>query len=1028
MRRERISDRPGSGSGPRRSARSLERMSAARSLLEQPGIEAIFVPGRPARAGRFALWHPTRTPAAFTDTLDVVIPAGASVRQRTVPVTYVSITDVMDALVELSPDAGVGASVHGWAAVTRGALQLIARGRLLPAVDEEGIDGWRIGPLDHDDLTARDALADALPTTAHATALPGTAPRRVSSPRWLVARCWDAVADAYVRTAAASLVAGHEAFAVRERVVLVPAPDAARTVARAGTGAGAVVLGVDLATATWGGGASVPDWLQSTSSSAEADLTVALRLEDAGDHATAPRRRTGDAAAHAAPTEGSDAADEGDAEPDGDGLADALTFRAVLEVGSVADRSLVLDAVDLWAAPQTVAERFGANVEDAVLLTLRRGARVWAPVARLLDEARPAELELSGEEVEDLLGPVAIELAGSGIEVKWPAGVLQAVDLKPVVASEAVGTDRPAGLSLDAMCELRWDASIDGEQLSADELDLLVRAKRGVVRLRGRWVRADPAKLARLQQRRKVTAGEALAAALSGDLLVDGEEIAAEVQGPLAQLGERLRTVSDRSDWSPPPGLEAELRPYQRDGAAWLREMADLGLGGVLADDMGLGKTVQFLALHLARHAPDAPPSGPTLVICPVSVLSNWARETARFAPAVPVLRYHGTARTLDQLPDDAIVLTTYGVARREATALAEHPWGLIAADEAQAIKNPLSRTAKALRRIPAQARFALTGTPVENRLVDLWALLDWTTPGLLGPLERFRREFAVPVERDRDPDAAESLARLVRPFLLRRRKSDPDIAPDLPPKTETDRIVPLTTEQVTLYQATVDEVMEQVEQADGMSRRGLVLKLLTGLKQICNHPAQYLKQDGPVAGRSGKLEAVTELVDTICAEGESVLIFTQFVAMGHLLKTCLEAPGRPAQFLHGGTPAARRQEMVDVFQAGEVPIFLISVKAGGTGLNLTAATHVIHYDRWWNPAVEDQASDRAWRIGQDRPVQVHRMVCEGTVEDKIASLLSEKRSIAESVVTSGEGWVSELGDDDLRLLVALGADDGEMD
>jgi hypothetical protein len=1002
-------------------------MPSARSLLEQPGVEAIFVPGRPARTGQLALWHRDRTPEAFTDTIDVVVPAGESVRQRTLPAVLVPLIDVFDDLVELSPEAPSGASVHGWAAVARGALHLIARGRLLPAVDEEGVDGWRIGPLDPEDLAARDALADALVPAAHASALPGTAPRRVSSPRWLVARCWDAVADSYVRTAAAPLVAGHQAFAARARVDLIPS---------AGD-RGPSVLGLDLASATWGG--ATTGWLQSTSSSAAADITVALRLEDGGGLAVARTTRRDDDPDRAGATDdGPDGgrAPDGDAdelavamaetEPDGplEDLADAVTFRAVLEIGSVADRSLVLDAADLWAAPHAVAERFGAAVEDAVLLTLRKGARVWRPIARLLDEALPAELELSGEEVDDLLGPIATDLAGAGIEVRWPAGVLQSVDLKPVVASDALGSDRPAGLSFDAMCELRWDATVDGQQISEDEMALLVQAKRGIVRLRGRWVRADPAKLARLQQRRKVSAGEALAAALSGELVVDGEEIAAEVQGPLALLGERLRSVDDRTGWAVPPGLDAHLRPYQHDGAAWLAEMAELGLGGVLADDMGLGKTIQFLALHLSRHGPDAVDGGrPTLVVCPVSVLSNWAREAHRFAPGVPVLRYHGAARSLDDLRPDTIVLTTYGVARREAAALAAHPWGLVAADEAQAIKNPMSRTARALRTISADARFALTGTPVENRLVDLWALLDWTTPGLLGSLDRFRREIAVPVERDRDPDAAESLARLVRPFLLRRRKSDPDIAPDLPPKTETDRVVPLTTEQATLYRATVDEVMAQVEAAEGMERRGLVLKLLTGLKQICNHPAQFLKQDGPVAGRSGKLEAVTELVDTIASEGESVLVFTQFVAMGHLLEAHLRTPERPTQFLHGGTPEAKRSQMVDRFQAGDVPVFVISVKAGGTGLNLTQATHVIHFDRWWNPAVEDQASDRAWRIGQTRPVQVHRMICEGTVEDRIAAMLTDKRAIADAVVTSGEGWVSELGDDDLRLLVALGSE-----
>ncbi|MGN6695550.1 MAG: SNF2 helicase-associated domain-containing protein, partial [Aquihabitans sp.] len=651
-------------------------MSSARSLLESPGVEAIFVPGRPARTGRLALWHPDRNPDAFTDTIDVVMPAGETVRQRSVPSTLVPLVDVFDDLVTLDPDAPSGASVHDWAAAARGALHLIARGRLLPAVDEEGIDGWRIGPLDPEDLTARDALADALAPAGHATALPSTAPRRVSSPRWLVARFWDAVADSYVRTAAAPLVAGHEAFAARPRVALVP--DAVER------GAGPAVLGLDLATATWGG--ATTGWLQSTSSSAEADITVALRLEDAGRLAAPateeppPDEEDEELAQAYAETEPAEPAEGAALDP-----ADAHTFRAVLEVGSVADRSLVLDAADLWSAPQAVAERFGTAVEDAVLLTLRRGARVWEPIGRLLDQARPDELDLTGEEVEELLGPAATDLAGAGIEVRWPAGVLQTVDLKPVVASEALGTDRPAGMSFDTLCELRWDASINGEQISDDEMTLLVQAKRGVVRLRGRWVRADPAKLARLQQRRKVTAGEALAAALSGELVVDGEEVAAEVQGPLALLGERLRSIDDRKEWAVPVGLDAELRPYQRDGAAWLSEMADLGLGGVLADDMGLGKTIQFLALHLARHRTAADgdrPGQPTLVVCPVSVLSNWAREAHRFAPGIPVLRYHGATRSRAVLPPDPILLTTYRVARRVAAAQAEHPWGLIAAPE----------------------------------------------------------------------------------------------------------------------------------------------------------------------------------------------------------------------------------------------------------------------------------------------------------------------------------------------------------
>ncbi|NLD76585.1 MAG: DEAD/DEAH box helicase [Acidimicrobiales bacterium] len=973
-------------------------MSGAANLISRPGTEAVFVPGRPARNGELALWSPARTPEAFTDTLDMVLPAGSTVRQRTVPVVRVALRDALDELVDLHGDAPCGASVHGWAEAARQALLLVAKGRLLPMVDEDGVDGWRLGPLDPDDLASREALADHLPPTAHAAAIAGSAPRRISSPRWLMARFWDAVADAYVRTAAAPLSAGHDAFASMEPslVRLVTSSNGRRSTS------------------------DVDQWLTTTASSIAAQASVALRLEEAPSQ-EATTQDTAD-------SDEGDGSEEASVEAD---LSDAGTFRAVLEVGSVSDRSLVLDAADLWTAPAAVTDRFGPTVEDEILLTLRRGSRAWEPLGRLLDQARPSDLELDGEEVADLLGPVADQLAGAGIEVRWPTTVLTGVELKPVVMSETVTADRAGSLDFTSLCEMRWTASLEGQELTPDELALLVEAKRGVVRLRGRWVKADPDRLARVRKRRDVSAGEALAAAISGELVVDGETIDAEVDGPLAELADRLATLtaagSDRSAWTPPATLRAELRPYQREGAAWLSEMADLGLGGVLADDMGLGKTVQFLAVHLERTAaPDAPP---TLVVCPVSVLGNWAREAARFAPSVPVLRYHGADRTLDHVPPGALVLTTYAMVRRDAEKLATVGWGLVAADEAQAVKNPVSRTARALRKVPAQARFALTGTPVENRLVDLWALLDWTTPGLLGSLDHFRREIAVPVERHRSDEATQALSRLVRPFLLRRRKSDPEIAPDLPPKTETDNVVPLTLEQRTLYQAMVTETMARVEEAEGMQRRGLVLKLLTGLKQICNHPAQFLKQDvtaggAAVSGRSGKLDATVELVESICDEGDSVLVFTQFVAMGELLTSHLATRTRPTQFLHGGVPEAARQAMVDRFQAGEVPVFVISLKAGGTGLNLTRATHVIHYDRWWNPAVEDQASDRAWRIGQDRPVQVHRMVCEGTVEDKVATLLHEKRMLAESVITSGEGWVSELGDDDLRLLVSLNASD----
>ncbi|MCU1497377.1 MAG: ATP-dependent helicase [Acidimicrobiales bacterium] len=1022
------------------------------NLLTEPGVETVFVAGDLVREGRLALWRagdgragggrareladgPTG-PGDAGDTIDVVLPARQTLRRRSVPVTWVPIREGIDALVALPAASPAARSTHAWAHAARAALQLVARGRVLPTADADGTDVWRVGPLDTTDVAHWQALARALPALAHAVELPGSAPRRVASPAWLLARFRDAVADAYVRTAAAADAAGHVAFASHDRVAVAGSATWLTATGTAATTEVTVALRVDLGPdrgpdAPGGEREPQPQGIGAAGSGPNGRERGSIAGHGPGDRpaiedvAVAPR---GTEPRHDArqPTAGHGAAA-------GDGGGD---FRAVLQIGSRRDPSLVLDAAELWAAPDAVATRFGPDVEEQVLLALRRGARVWEPISRLLAEARPDALDLGPAEIDQLLGPLADDLAGSGIDVLWPAGLLAPVKVTPTVTSAALTADRASGLGLDGLCELRWTATVDGEQLTDDELHELATAKRAVIRLRGRWVRADPDRLAHLTRRRRVSTGSALAAALGGDLEVDGETVAATVEGPIADLARRLKEASEQRDIEPPGDLQAELRPYQRQGVSWLANMAEIGFGGILADDMGLGKTVQLLALHLLRR----PTGKPTLVVCPVSVVANWSREAARFAPSVPVVRFHGTTRNLDDLPPDALVVTTYGVVRRQADRLAALHWGLVAADEAQNIKNPMSRTARAIRQIPADARFALTGTPVENRLVDLWALLDWTTPGLLGPLDRFRHEVAIPVERDQDPDAAASLARLVRPFVLRRRKIDPGIAPELPPKTETDRIVALTAEQATLYAAMVDEIMDQVENAEGMKRRGLVLKLLSGLKQICNHPAQFLHQPGPLAARSGKLDAVAELVETIVTEGESVLIFTQFVTMGHLLQRHLSSllpPPRPdvvdggrttpavVEFLHGSVPLARRQEMVDRLQSGETRVLVISVKAGGTGLNLTRATHVVHFDRWWNPAVEDQASDRAWRIGQDRPVQVHRMICEGTVEDRIAQMLTSKRNLADSVVTTGEGWVGEMGDDDLRALVALGADDG---
>jgi superfamily II DNA or RNA helicase len=913
-----------------------------------PSTEATFVAGRHGRDGTLALWEPPgglEAPAddriERRDDVTVVLADGP----RTVPADLVPVGDAVATLAALPAAADVRPSVRAWSVATRLALDAVSRGRLLPAVAGDGTDTWRVGPLDIADRTRLDQLADALPPAAHATPVEvDGAPVRMASPHAATTTFLDAVADAFVRTAAAAATVGFEAFA---------APGATDV-----TGA--------------------ESWLQSTVAGTASDTAPGLRID-------LP-----------------------------DGPDDPV--RCVLQVQSRLDPSLVLDAAELWRAPAAVVARFGSDVTTDLLLALRAAARVWPPIERLLDEATPEILVLEDAEAEELFGPVADDLAAAGLPVLWPAVVLRPVELRPVIGTPAPESGGGgAGLDLSSLGEMRWHATVDGGDLTEDELLQLAEAKRPVVRLRGQWVRADPERLRRLSERTPISAGDVLSAALSGTVTVGGEAVEAEVDAPLRQLAERLRSIDTVRAHPAPPELQATLRPYQERGLSWLHEMASLGLGGVLADDMGLGKTIQLLALHLLRRG-----SGPTLIVCPASLLGNWQREAARFCPDIPVRRYHGADRSLAGLADDELVVATYGIVRRDAEVLAEQPWDLLVADEAQAVKNPLSRTARQIRTIGANARFALTGTPVENRLADLWALLDFTTPGLLGPLDAFQQHVATPIERERDEEATARLAALVRPFLLRRRKTDPEIAPDLPPKTETDRFVGLTTEQATLYKAVVTELLDDVAEAEGINRRGLVLKLLTALKQICNHPAQYLAQDSPVTGRSGKLEAVTELVETIASEGDSVLVFTQYVRMGHLLTRHLTSLDLDVQFLHGGTPVPAREAMVDRFQAGGPMVFVISLQAGGTGLNLTRATHVIHYDRWWNPAVEDQASDRAWRIGQDRPVQVHRMICEGTLEERIATLLEAKRGLAESVVGGGESWVSELSDDELADLVEL--------
>jgi superfamily II DNA or RNA helicase len=695
--------------------------------------------------------------------------------------------------------------------------------------------------------------------------------------------------------------------------------------------------------------------------------------------------------------------------------------RLVLQVHDQSNPLHLADAALLWTESGPAASHgFGDRARTHATIALREAAGAWPVLERFLDLRVPDQLELDGLELAHLLEEGVDALQRVGIPVMWPRELDRGLTTRQVLAPK---DDNPLMTGLfgpDAMFSFSWQVSLHGEPLTQDEMDLLARAATPLIKLRDNWVVVDPrvARRARRRLVREAKPAQALAATLTGLVVQDDIDVPVVVGATLEKVRERLVTAATREPIEPPAGLVASLRDYQRHGLTWLVQLTSLGLGACLADDMGLGKTVTLIALHLHRNESGA--AGPTLVVCPASLMGNWEAEIRRFAPGVPVRRFHGSSRDLTVL-GDGFLLTTYGTMRRDHATLAKVGWGLVVADEAQHIKNPLSSTAKALRAIPSQARVALTGTPVENNLTELWAILDWAIPGLLGSRNAFRKVWAAPIEAGVDSAKTRQFADLIGPFLLRRRKADPGIAPELPAKTETDHRIGLTREQVVLYEALVRDSMERIERADPESRRGLVLKLLTGLKQICNHPAHYLKQPQPkLSHRSEKFDLVDELLGTVLAEDGAVLIFTQYVAMARLLESHLTAIGVPHQFLHGGTTVREREAMVERFQSGALPVFLLSLKAGGTGLNLTAADHVIHFDRWWNPAVEEQATDRAYRIGQTRPVQVHRLVSEGTIEEKIAELLARKRSLADSVLARGETALTELDDAELRDLVTL--------
>jgi len=716
------------------------------------------------------------------------------------------------------------------------------------------------------------------------------------------------------------------------------------------------------------------------------------------------------------------------------------------------DASLLVPAGEVWKTEGSVLgvlDRHFDRPQERLLTGLGYAARFFYPIQRSLQRRDPDTIPLTTTEAYAFLRECAPHLQQAGFGLLVPPwwnkpGKRLGVRLKLGRPSQVSGaTPVSSGqMNLDNLIRYRWELSLGDTTLTREEFDALVALKSPLVQIRGQWVQLDPEQIEsaiRFWQEQEVegtlSLPEALRLGVAGQQTHDGlpvDEVALDdwLTGWLDRLqgDEKLEVLPT------PAGVSATLRPYQQYGYSWLHFARRWALGVILADDMGLGKTIQTLALIQRLKEEMGALPAPILLICPTSVVTNWDQERGRFAPEITALIHQGsdrhqgaafqaTAREAD------MVLTSYALARRDSDALQQVDWFGVVLDEAQNIKNPNTKQARVIRSLPAGFRLALTGTPVENRLSELWSILNFLNPGFLGGQKKFRQDFTIPIEKHGDDEAARRLRALTRPFILRRVKTDPSVIQDLPDKQEMKVYCHLSEEQATLYEAVVRDALEAIDEqeGDGIVRKGLVLSMLMQLKQVCNHPAQYLHETAAYnpfedQERSGKLRRLHALLDEILAGGDRLLIFSQFTEMAGLLKQYIqERFGVPALYLHGGVPAKKRATLVEQFQSDQgPPVFLLSLRAGGTGLNLTRANHVFHFDRWWNPAVEDQATDRAFRIGQTKNVLVHKFVCLGTLEERLDALIEEKKALAESIVGSGENWLTEMSTAQLREMVKL--------
>ncbi|GAC1542708.1 MAG: DEAD/DEAH box helicase [Herpetosiphon sp.] len=939
------------------------------------------------------LWLPSagKLPMASPELMATGAVNGPEGDQMLMPwrVTGLALTagKALDLLLALRPNMVIAADMLAWRAGAFLALQLVAAQQMQPALERDGYvlrAGWRARPdpaMAHQIAT----LARCLPPVCRAAV---DDPAAAAGPRTLVDGFLAALADATIRETGfkveqAATPGGHWLRAL-------VGPDANVKLK------GAQADDLFKSWQAWDGQRQV---------AGDDVFRVTFRLE--------------------APQE-----------------ADAA-WRLAFLLQATDDPSLLVPAGLVWqerGSIFTYLDRRFEQPHERLLTALGYAARLFPALDASLHEAAPDHAKLAVGEAFTFLKEAAPLLEQSGFGVLVPAWFTgRGARLQARAHAKASSSPNARSkLGLDTLVDFHWEMTLAGQRINRDEFERLVALKSPLVQVRGQWVVLDPAQMQKAlaffeQQSGDMDVADALRMGLGGDgqAVPEGVEVAGiDAEGWLSDMLADLADVQRLAVLPAPRGLHGELRPYQLRGFSWMAFLRRYGLGACLADDMGMGKTIQTIAL-LLHEREELNTTAPALLVSPTSVVGNWLRELQRFAPGLRVMlqrgaeRLQGSAFVAAALEHD-VVLTSYALLQRDRDVLQQISWSTMVLDEAQNIKNAAAKQSQAARALPAGNKVALTGTPVENRLTELWSIMAFLNPGYLGSETAFKRTFARPIERTGDPQARERLRRLTTPFVLRRLKTDPTIIADLPNKLEMKVYCSLSKEQATLYQAVVQEALMQIGEAEAagnaLGRRGQVLAMLMKLKQICNHPAQFLHDGSAVSGRSGKLQRLEEMLEEVYAEDDRALIFTQFSELGTMMQRHLqERLYDDVLFLHGGTAAKDRDAMVRRFQASGGPrVFILSLKAGGTGLNLTAANHVFHFDRWWNPAVENQATDRAFRIGQRRNVQVHKFICGGTLEDHIDELIESKRALAESVLGKDEGWLTELNTAQLRDLVAL--------